>query len=104
MPTTVRNVLSLALSCGWSIRQLYVKNVFLHRTLSETVYCAQPAGFEDPVHVDFVCRLDRAGISCMVVWYNRFAAYVLTLGFVEAKYFSICLSPGLQHHLLATLC
>lgn len=38
-PTTICIVLSLALSRDWSIHQLDVKNVFLHDTLSETVYC-----------------------------------------------------------------
>ena len=39
-PATVRTVLSLALSHHWPIHQLDVKNVFLHGTLFETVYCA----------------------------------------------------------------
>ena len=44
-PATVRTVLSLALSRSWPVHQLDVKNVFLFSTLSETVYCSQPAGF-----------------------------------------------------------
>jgi hypothetical protein len=34
-PTTM---LTLALSRGWPVHQLNVKNVFLHDTLTETVY------------------------------------------------------------------
>jgi hypothetical protein len=39
-PATVRTVLSLAVSHSWPIHQLGVKNVFLHGTLLETVYCS----------------------------------------------------------------
>jgi hypothetical protein len=59
-PATVCTVLSLALSRRWPIHMLDVKNAFLYGTLSETVYFAQPAGFEDPAHPDFVCRLNRS--------------------------------------------
>ena len=55
-----RAVLSLALSRDWAIHQLYVKNVFLHGTLKETVYCSQPTGFVDAAHPDLVCRLNRS--------------------------------------------
>lgn len=75
-------------SRGWLIHQLDVKNAFLHGTLSEPVYCAQPAGFEDPVHPDFVCRLNRSlyGLKqAPRAWYSRFAGYLVTLGFVEAR-------------------
>jgi len=85
---TVRTVLSLALSRRWPIHQLDVKNAFLHGTLSETVYCAQPAGFEDSAHPDFVCQLNRSlyGLKqAPRAWYSRFATYLLSLGFIEAK-------------------
>ena len=82
-PATVRTVLSLALSRGWPVHQLDVKNAFLHGTLSETVYCAQPAGFEDTAHPDHVCRLNKSlyGLKqAPRAWYSRFAAYLLSLG------------------------
>ena len=87
-PATVRTVLSLALSRHWPIHQLDVKNAFLHGILSETVYCAQPDGFEDSAHPDFVCRLNRSlyGLNqAPRAWYSRFATYLLSLGFIEAK-------------------
>ena len=87
-PATVRTVLSLAVSRSWPVHQLDVKNAFLHGTLSETVYCAQPAGFEDNSRPDFVCRLNRSlyGLKqAPRAWYSRFATFLLQLGFVETK-------------------
>lgn len=87
-PATVRTVLSLALSRQWPIHQLDVKNAFLHGTLTETVYSVQPSGFEDPAHPGYVCRLNKSlyGLKqAPRAWYSRFAAYLLSLGFVETK-------------------
>jgi hypothetical protein len=49
-PATIHTVLTLAVSRGWTVYQLDVKNVFLHDTLIETVYCTQRADFIDPAH------------------------------------------------------
>jgi hypothetical protein len=85
---TVRAVLSLALSRDWVIHQLDVKNAFLHGTLTETVYCSQPTGFIDADCPDLVCRLNRSlyGLKqAPWAWYSRFASYLASIGFVEAK-------------------
>jgi hypothetical protein len=87
-PATVRTVLSLALSQQWPVHQLDVKNAFLHGTLSETVYCSQPTGFLDTARPDHVCKLNRSlyGLKqAPRAWYSRFATFLLSLGFVEAK-------------------
>ena len=57
-PSTIRVVLSLAVSSSWPIHQLDVKNAFLHGTLNETVYCQQPSGFEGPSSPNYVCLLN----------------------------------------------
>jgi len=59
-PATVRTVLSLALSRSWPVHQLDVKNVFLHGTLTKTVYCSQPAGFVDSSRPNMVCRFNKS--------------------------------------------
>jgi hypothetical protein len=85
---TVHTVLSLALSRDWAIYQLNIKNVFLHGTLTETVYCSQPTGFVDEAHPDLVCRLNRSlyGLKqAPRAWYSRVASYLASIGFVEAK-------------------
>ena len=70
-------VLSLALTRVWPMHQLDVKNAFLHGVLTEIVYCSQ-----------LVCRLNKSlyGFKqAPQAWNHRFAAFLLTLGFVEAK-------------------
>jgi hypothetical protein len=41
-PATICIVLSLAVSKGWSLRQLDVQNAFLHGILEEDFYMQQP--------------------------------------------------------------
>ena len=70
------------------MHQLDVKNVFLHGTLSETVYCSQSAGFVDSSRLDMVFRLNKSlyGLKqASQAWYSLFAMFLLTLGFTEAK-------------------
>jgi hypothetical protein len=57
---TVRIVLSTSVSRGWSLRQLDVKNAFLHGVLEEEVYMKQPPGFESSANPNYVCKLDKA--------------------------------------------
>ena len=59
-PSTIRVVLSLAVSFSWPIHQLDVKNAFLHGTLNETVYCQQPSAFENPSFSNSVCLLHKS--------------------------------------------
>lgn len=46
--TTIRVVLSLAVTKQWPLRKLDVQNAFLHGDLKETVYLEQPQGFVNP--------------------------------------------------------
>lgn len=45
--STVKVILSLAVTFGWDIRQVDVNKAFLNGELNETVYMAQPEGFID---------------------------------------------------------
>nr|GEY11245.1 ribonuclease H-like domain-containing protein [Tanacetum cinerariifolium] len=87
-PTTIRTVLSLAISRDWPIHQLDVKNAFLYGQLSETVYMHQPLGFVDPHHPDYVCHLQRSlyGLKqAPHAWFQRFASFVTRIGFQHSK-------------------
>jgi hypothetical protein len=85
---TVHMVLATAVSHTWPIQQLDVKNAFLHGTFSETVFSCQPTGFIDLAHPDLVCHLHKSlyGLKqAPRAWYSRFAIYLTTMGFIEAK-------------------
>jgi hypothetical protein len=56
-PTIIRLVLALAAQFHWPLRQLDVKNAFLHSVLQEEVYMTQPQGLTSKIYPDFVCRL-----------------------------------------------
>ncbi|GJZ50312.1 ribonuclease H-like domain-containing protein [Tanacetum coccineum] len=87
-PGTIRTVLSLAISRHWPVHQLDVKNAFLHGDLAETVYMHQPPGFRDPEHPDYVCLLQRSlyGLKqAPRAWFQRFAAYITTVGFTPSR-------------------
>ncbi|XP_019173252.1 PREDICTED: uncharacterized protein LOC109168725 [Ipomoea nil] len=72
-PTTVRLLLSLAVSRGWVIRQLDVHNAILNGNLAETVYMRQPPGYEDSSRPDDVCLL------------QRLHAFLVSVGFSPSK-------------------
>jgi hypothetical protein len=57
---TIRTVLSIVASRQWPIHQLDVKNAFHHGYLEVTVYCEQPPSFVDPIHLDYVCLLQKS--------------------------------------------
>jgi hypothetical protein len=68
------------------VHQLDIKNAFLQGTLSETVYCSQPAGFVDHAHRYLVCRLKKSlyGLKqAPRAWYHCFTSSLVSLGFVD---------------------
>jgi hypothetical protein len=87
-PATIRTVLAIIASHGWSAHQLDVSNAFLHGNIEEQVFCQQPTGFADAAKPDAVCLLSRSlyGLrQAPRAWFNRFVTFILTLGFVQSK-------------------
>jgi histone deacetylase 1/2 len=83
-PTTVRLVLALAAHFNWSLRQLDVKNAFLHGILQEEVYMSQPPGFEDLNHPHLVYKLHKSLYSLKHApraWNDRITQFLPSLGF-----------------------
>ena len=87
-PTTIRIVLTIALSRGWSVRQLDINDAFLNGILQEEVFMSQPQGFVDEKHPKYVCRLHKAlyGLKqAPRAWFERLHKALLQFGFVSSK-------------------
>jgi histone deacetylase 1/2 len=85
---TIRTVLSIAVSRGWSLRQLDVQNAFLHGILEEEVYMQQPPGFVEKSKENYVCKLDKAlyGLKqAPRAWYSRLSTKLIDLGFRPSR-------------------
>jgi histone deacetylase 1/2 len=94
---TIRIVLSMAVSRGWSLRQLDVQNAFLHGDLEEDVYMRQPPGYEDKSVPHYICKLDKAVYGfklALCAWYSRLGHRLQELGFVPSKGDTVTTRPG----------
>ncbi|KAG3127847.1 hypothetical protein PC128_g27045 [Phytophthora cactorum] len=58
--TSIRAVLSMAAKYGLKLHQMDVKTAFLNDLLDEDIYMAQPDGYVDEDHSDYVCKLKRS--------------------------------------------
>jgi hypothetical protein len=87
-PSTICLLLSLAITCDWSIHQIDIQNAFLHGYLSEDVYMRHPPGFVDSKYPDYICQLDKAlyGLKqAPRAWFSRLSNKLLDLGFYPSK-------------------
>ncbi|KAK1607289.1 hypothetical protein QYE76_030962 [Lolium multiflorum] len=83
-PTTIRLLLSMALSRRWYIRQLDIQNAFLNGFLDEEVYMRQPPGFVDSEKPGHYCKLVRSlyGLKqAPRAWHARLSLVLGSLGF-----------------------
>lgn len=86
-PTTVRVMLTLALTHNWPIRQIDINIAFLNGDLNEEVYMVQPLGF---VQGDgsLVCKLNKAlyGLKqAPKAWFYKLHSFLTQLGFTSTK-------------------
>lgn len=98
--STVRLILALATSCKWPLRQLDIKNAFLHGELQEEVYMQQPQGFVDSQHPKYVCRLLKSlyGLNKLLELgiQNLLVSY-LVLVLMSHNLMLVCLSSMMAH-------
>jgi hypothetical protein len=65
-----------------------VNNAFLYGILEDDVYMRQPPGFEDKLHPNYLCKLDKAiyGLKqAPWAWYSRLGGKLQELGFTPSK-------------------
>ena len=83
--STIRVVLSLAITYGWDIQQVDVNNAFLNGELSETVFMTQPQGFIDDKKPLHMCKLVKAlyGLKqAPRAWFEKLKNAFLQWGFL----------------------
>ncbi|GKA31563.1 putative RNA-directed DNA polymerase [Tanacetum coccineum] len=86
--TTIRAVLSLAVTNNWPLRQLDIQNAFLHGNLKEQVYMKQPSGFIGPQRPNHVCLLHKSLYGLKQTpraWFERLSKALFDLGFKGSK-------------------
>jgi hypothetical protein len=86
--TTVQLIIAIVASKGWSLRQMDVKNAFLHGDLQEEIYMTPPPGFFSTTSTD-VCKLKRSlyGLKqAPHAWFDKFRSTLLGFSFVQSQY------------------
>lgn len=87
-PLSIRLVLGLAISNGWSIHQSDVSNAFLHDRLNERIVVAQPPGFHDTSSLDHVCLLHKSlyGLKqSPQCWLQKLREVLYKFGLTESR-------------------
>ena len=77
--TTVRIIMAIVVSKGWLIRQMDVKNAFLHGDLQEKLYMTPPPGLFSSSSTE-VCHLKRSiyGLKqAPQAWFEKFRTTLL---------------------------
>jgi hypothetical protein len=96
--TTIRAIIAMATTKGWSLHQMDVKNAFLHGDLQEEVYMEQPPSYVDQTHPNLVCRLKKTlyGLKqAPRAWLDKIGQYLVTSGFQTSNaHFSLYLKKN----------
>ena len=86
--TTIRTVMAIAISKGWSLRQMDVKNAFLHSDLKEEIFMSPPPGLFPYSSIE-VCHLKRSlyGLKqAPRAWFEKFSTALLDFTFTQSQY------------------
>ena len=87
--TYVRLFISLAATHNWDLRQLDIKNAFLHGNLQKEVYMEQPSGFVAQGEIGKVYRLRKSLYGLKQSprdWFGKFSQAVEKFGLQKSKF------------------
>ena len=80
-PPTIKLILALAVTYNCPLKQLDVRNAFLHGILKNEVYMQQPIGYVDSSHPHQVCKLHKSIYGHKKAPRAWFTTQLLNLGF-----------------------
>ena len=86
--STIRIILSLAVTNHWQLQQVDIQNAFLHGNLEEEVYMVQPQGYVHPQFPNHLCKLHKSiyGLKqAPRAWFSRLTDKLRAIGFVASK-------------------
>jgi hypothetical protein len=87
-PATIHLVLSIAVSHGWSLRQVDVSSALLQGTPTENIFIQQPQGFVHSQFPNYVYELNKEiyGLrQAPHAWYTELCNFLLDNGFFNLK-------------------
>lgn len=99
--TTVRILLVIITLQGWPLKQMDVKNVFLHGDLREGIYMTPPPSLFSSSTSE-VCKLNRSlyGLKqTLRTWFEKFQLILLQFNFVQSQndfFFFFCIKLLLE--------
>lgn len=86
--STIRMVLTFALTSHWTIRQLDIQKAFLNEDLQEQVYMHQPPDFINAQNLFYVCYLHKAiyGLKqAPKAWFHKPSNSLIYWGFQSSR-------------------
>ncbi|RVW79188.1 Retrovirus-related Pol polyprotein from transposon RE1 [Vitis vinifera] len=85
---SVRCLLALAATRGWSLHQMDVNNAFFHGDLHEEIYMSPPLGLRRQGEENLVCRLHKSLYGLKQAsrqWFAKFSEAIQSAGYAQSR-------------------